>query len=99
MTDLFDKIKTWVLANKVIAGIIGAVLLFIAYKKFFRRRRVTHHRRSRTLPRSVGTHRRRSANSIIKSGVHRGKKAWQVKGSEAARRHMASIRRRKRSLI
>jgi uncharacterized protein HemY len=43
------------------------------------------------IPRSAG-----NINRRIKSGPNAGKKAWQIKGSPEARRHMAAIRRRKR---
>jgi len=50
----------------------------------------------RPLPRSVGMSKVGRTNRIIKSGVHRGKKAWQIKGSPEARRHMAAIRRKRK---
>ena len=48
-------------------------------------------RSGKPLPRSAGR-----TNRIIKSGVNRGKKAWQIKGSPEARRHMANIRRKRK---
>ena len=53
-------------------------------------------RRGRFLPRSVGMRKAGRTNRIIKSGVNRGKKAWQIKGSPEARRHMANIRRKRK---
>jgi len=96
MKEQFDKVKTWIMEHKAV-GIIGAVLLlFILIKKF---KGGSPRRRRRSLPRSVGmrktTRTSGSVNRIIKTGRHRGKKAWQIKGSPEARRHMALIRRKK----
>lgn len=98
MKETFDKIKEWVIGNKTIAAVIGVVVLLFLAKKFSGK--VTRRRRRKPLPRSVGlrkrvTRRAPGTNRIIKSGRNRGKKAWQVKGSEAARRHMAAIRRKR----
>lgn len=98
MKETIEKIKTWVMANKTIAGVIGAVILLFLAKKISGK--VTRRRRRKPLPRSVGIRkvtRRRptSVNRVIRSGRNRGKKAWQIKGSEAARRHMAAIRRKR----
>lgn len=93
MKEKFEAIKVWLMQNKIVAYIGAAVILFFLYKKFSRK---TYRRKRRTLPRSVGMAKRRNINSVIKSGVNRGKKAWQIKGSEAARRHMAAIRRKRR---
>jgi len=99
MKEYFDKVIEWAKGNKVIAGVIGAGVLFFLFKML---KKKTYTRRRRRLPRSVGmrrigrpVRRRTSANRVIKSGRNRGKKAWQIKGSEAARRHMANIRRRR----
>lgn len=99
MNDLITKIITWVKANILMAAGIGLALVFVLFGKqlkrlFFPRRRIRHRRplrvsysrRRRSLPRSVGIRRRYN-----KSGTR--KKAWQIKGSPAARRHMAQIRR------
>ena len=102
MNEYISKVVTWVKANILIAGVIilAVTLLFFSkgIKKLFggtrrirhRRPAVIHHttRRRRTLPRSVGIKRRKSP--LNKSG--KAKKAWQIKGSPAARRHMAQIR-------
>jgi len=109
MKETIEKIKTWVMENKTIAGVIGAVVLLFLAKKLSGK--MTTRRRRRRIPRSVGMARRRrkvvtrsvgmskprrsNANRVIKSGRNRGKKAWQIKGSEAARRHMAAIRRKR----
>jgi len=85
MKEKIEALKVWIMNNKVIAGIVAAVLLFIAYKKLAKKT----YRRRRSLPRSVGIVRRR--RSYRTGGT--AKKAWQVKGSIAAKRHMARIRR------
>lgn len=88
MKEKIEAFKTWIMGNKVIAGIGAAVLLFFIYKKFARK---TYRRRRRALPRSVSITRRR--RSYTSGG--RTKKPWQIKGSQAARRHMAQIRKRR----
>lgn len=100
MSTLFTTAWNWIKANLLLStGILLAVLLLFfpkVLKGLFgtRRKRVRHHRIvrtvtdiSRTLPRSVGIHkiRHRSHGSV--------KRPWQVKGSRAAKLHMAKIRR------
>jgi hypothetical protein len=109
MKEQIEKAKAWIMGHKQIAIIAGLVLLFVLFKKLKRsaprRRRIISvtrsvTRRRKSLPRSVGMNKTgRSVNRIIKSGRHRGKKAWQIKGSPEARRHMAAIRRKKSSKL
>ena len=97
MKETIEKIKTWVMANKTIAGVIGAVILLFLAKKFSGK--ITRRRRRKPFLRSVGMRKNNppapASNRVIKSGRNRGKKAWYEKGSEAARRHMAAIRRKR----
>ena len=98
MNKLFSTVLTWIKANLWLSIGIGIALLLVLFPKvsrgLFKSRRRVHHRtrlrvvsrRRRTLPRSVGMRRKTGA-----------KRAWQVKGSLAARRHMAQIRRRRRA--
>lgn len=97
MNDIMNKALAWVKGNMIKALIIGVVILFVFFgtklkRILFAPRRV-HHRRAaalvrhrRRLPRSVGTHKMRTTAK---------KRPWQVKGSLAARRHMAQIRSRR----
>lgn len=108
--EYFDKIKAWIMANKTIAIIIGAVVAFLVFgkqlNKMFggsprRRRRtslkvVNRPRRIKRVSRPVVRSTNKSYNRIIKSGKNRGKKAWQIKGSPEARRRMAALRRMRR---
>jgi hypothetical protein len=94
MKEKFEMVKAWIMNNKMIAGVAAFILLFVLYKKFAGKRRPTRRRRS-VLRVASNPRRRRSVNTVIKSGKNRGKKAWQIKGSEAARRHMAAIRRKR----
>lgn len=96
MGDLFNKIFGWVKANIMlsIVALLAVVLLFFPrlFRKVFsapRRRRRYNTRSGKPLPRSVG--RRRIKRAYNKNGKQ--KKPWQIKGSEAARRHMARLRR------
>lgn len=101
MEELKTKIMAWVENNKAIAAVIGIVAAIFIFKKL---NRPTRRRRRRV---AVKTYRRRTVRRM-KSPVSRrrysktptGKKAWQVKGSLAARRRMAQLRaRRRRKLI
>jgi len=97
MKEKFEALKAWATNNKVMAAVIVFVVIAIIAKfgaKYMRkpRRRL----RGARAVKSMGSARRRSVNTIIKSGPNRGKKAWQIKGSEAARRHMANIRRKRK---
>ena len=90
MKAIFDWIKAnWIIS--LIAVIIIPLLIFPRFvKKVFGG---TTRRRRRALPRSVGVRRRRTTRprkQYTKGG--KAKKAWQIKGSPAARRHMARIR-------
>jgi hypothetical protein len=102
MGTYFTKITAWIKANIVIAALIGLAIIIVLFGKqlkriFFGVRRIRHHRiksiapvrRRRSLPRSVSM--RKMKPSYNRNGKQ--KKPWQVKGSEAARRHMAKIRR------
>lgn len=81
-----EKILTWVKENKMIAIAGGAILLLFLLPKLLRK-----------------TYRRKRRAKIIASPVRRrkynkaapGKKPWQIKGSLAAKRRMAQIRRQK----
>ena len=98
--NFFDNIIAWVKANILLSiGILIAVVVILfpkVLKKLFgTTRRIKHHRvttvpaRRRRLPRSVGFYRNKSSVKRIS----KAKKPWQVKGSLAAKRHMAQIRR------
>lgn len=86
--EFFTKILNWIKANLLIAlGLLAVVVILFMPKLFKAPRR----RRRRTLPRSVGTRRTsRPRKQYTKGG--KAKKPWQIKGSEAARRHMRKIR-------
>lgn len=103
MTDFLNKTIAWIKGNVIISIIIGIVVFFMfsgtkaknLFKKKPRRRRRTYSRpvatrRRRTMPRSVGTRSRSKRVVHNKNGT--AKKPWQIKGSEAARRHMRKIR-------
>lgn len=101
MTDFLNKVLAWVKANILLAVVIliGVVVLFFPklLKGLFGKTRVkhrpgwgqTHTRSGKPLPRSVGT--RKPRKQYTKGG--KAKKAWQIKGSLAAKRHMAQIRK------
>jgi len=96
MKEFFDNIFAWVKANIMLAVIIAIASAFIFFPRTFKKLLGTtpRRRRRRPLARSVGMYRRRrpaTRRQYTKGG--KAKKAWQIKGSLAARRHMARIRR------
>ena len=96
MKTFFDNLIVWIKANVLIFVIILAVALFLLFPRQLKKliRGAPRRRRHtvaaaiprRKLPRSVGTQKQYSKSGKVK-------KPWQIKGSEAARRHMAKIRR------
>lgn len=90
MNDIIQKITAWIKANKLLAVAIGGAALLMFFPKIMRFGRNTYRRRRRIIPRAVGMRRRKV---YTKGG--RAKRPWQIKGSLAARRHMAQIRRMK----
>ena len=92
MSDTFTKILDWVKTNLLYVG-IGLVAVIFIIPKLFKKAP----RRRRHIPRSAGRRipiRARRNKPAMTSGGKR-KKPWQIKGSLAARRHMAQIRRRR----
>jgi hypothetical protein len=89
MNELFSKLKSFYEGNKVLALIITGVVLvmFTPLGKMFRG---TSRRRRRKAVRVVYKPRTRRRITI------KAKKPWQVKGSLAAKRRMAQIRRKRR---
>jgi hypothetical protein len=108
MNTFFVTLYTWIKSNVLLAIGILLIAVFLFFPKVLRglfggtrrRRRTSYrltrmagrrtYRRRRPLPRSVGI-RRRPRKQYTKGG--KAKKPWQIKGSMAARRHMARIRR------
>lgn len=100
------KLTDWLKANPLIAGgvILGAILLFFPkiLKGIFGGSTRVRHRRRIATRRSNPVHRRNVRRAITGSSRPRirrrnkgAKKPWQVKGSLAAKRHMALIRKRR----
>jgi hypothetical protein len=108
MGTTFTNIWTWIKGNILLASGIGLVIILLFFPKVLKglfggssTHRVRH-RRPVTIARVL--HRRRVHHAIIGSHTRRrtmhrrtkgAKKPWQVKGSLAARRHMAQIRARR----
>jgi hypothetical protein len=93
MTDFFNKAIAWIKANVLLSVLIGFAALTFFFPKVLRgifgttrrrRRRIASMPARRTMHRTTKRH-------YNKSG--KAKKPWQIKGSEAARRHMAKLRR------
>jgi hypothetical protein len=101
MSDFFTKAIAWIKANVLLAIGIGILIVVLFFPKLLRhvigptRRRVHHRvvretRHRRNVRKAItGTYRRRPRSRTMKGA----KKPWQVKGSRAARLHMAKIRR------
>lgn len=100
--NIFDKVMNWVKSNPLMAAGAGLLAIILFFPKIFRAARRRRSRRSyrpvvkytrrRSLPRSVGLTRRGVPRKQYTKGG-KAKKAWQIKGSLAARRHMAQIRK------
>lgn len=104
MKEFIDKTMAWVKANILLSVIILICVILIFFPKLVKgligKKRIRHrpgYYASRTvtgtvrrrLPRSVGMLKARK--QYTKGG--KAKKAWQIKGSLAAKRHMAQIRK------
>lgn len=90
-----EKIIEWLKVNKTlaIAASVALVLIPKIFKPTRRKRRTTRPVSSpRSRKQNVSVSRRRKTYRPGK----KQKKAWQVKGSIAARRHMARIRKLRR---
>jgi hypothetical protein len=99
---------TWIKSNILITIVIGLVAVFLFFPKIFRgilgtTHRVRHRRKAVAYRRPI---RHRSNVRLAITGSRRrsrprtrrmkgAKKPWQIKGSLAARRHMALIRKRR----
>lgn len=97
MKETFDKIMEWVKGNKWLAIAGAGIVALLFFPKILRAPR---RRRRRTTYAPVTTARRRKIRvnrtarprkEYTKGG--KAKKAWQIKGSLAAKRHMARIRK------
>lgn len=100
MKEIFDRIIAYMRAKPLMAagiGIIGLLLLFPKLLKGTKRRRRRTSRRPVTVRRrrrlAAPVARRRTKRTYAKGGTR--KKPWQIKGSLAAKRYMAKIRRKR----
>lgn len=92
MNEMIDKVKTWIKDNLPLAIGAGLLLAILFFPKVIKKLIGTNYRhRRRKLPRSVGM--RKARRRYTKGG--KAKKPWQIKGSLAAKRHMARLRRMK----
>jgi hypothetical protein len=100
MTEFFASVWNWIKSNMLITIGIAIVLVLVLFSKSLKKLFGNKpRRRRRMLPRSVNVPRRHVATHRMRSKKRKEynkdgtqKKAWQIKGSEAARRHMAKIR-------
>lgn len=89
--NILNTAIDWIKNNKTIAIIGGLAIFFLLFgKKLFA---ATVRRRHRTVSRPAYVRRKTAKRSYTSGG--KAKKPWQVKGSDAARRHMARLRRMK----
>jgi len=91
--NLFDKIKAFAKSNPLILIAIAAAAILLFFPKLLKGR-VTRRRR-RGVIRSYATRIRRRVTRRRYTRGGKTKKPWQIKGSLAARRHMARIRARR----
>lgn len=99
MKETFDKIMVWVKSNMWLSIGIGLVAIILFFPKLLKFGATRRHRRTYT-PVTTRIRRRtykapvkRTKRSYAKGGAK--KKPWQIKGSLAARRYMAAIRRKR----
>jgi hypothetical protein len=102
-------ITTWIKNNLIISIVVGIVAILLFFPKIFkgllgstprrRKRRPLRSAHSENIRRAIRAPRRRRSFTPRRSTVRRkmkgSKKPWQIKGSLAARRHMALIRKRR----
>jgi hypothetical protein len=106
MTDILNKAIAWIKANFLLAIAIGIAIIIVFFPKLLRHiigsKRRIHHRTVRSLPVRRNIRHRRNVRYAITGSYRRrpsrrrmkgAKKPWQIKGSRAARLHMAKIRR------
>lgn len=92
MKETIDKIMTWIKGNLLLAIGAGILLAILLFPRIIRKLLGTNYRhRRRNIPRSVGM--RKTRRRYTKGG--KAKKPWQIKGSLAAKRHMARLRKRR----
>jgi len=100
MNEYFEKIMAWIKSNVWLSAGIGLLAILLFFPKLLigttrRRRRYvrpTATRRRRRINKPSAP-RRRTKRNYAKGGAK--KKPWQIKGSLAARRYMAKIRRKR----
>lgn len=90
---MIEKITEWVKGNKVIAITAGALLALFAVQKFTSPARRRRRRTAAAAPRRRRTAAPRKRAKRVYNKGGKAKKPWQVKGSLAARRHMARLRK------
>lgn len=93
---MIEKIKTWIAGNKILAIAAGAIVALLVVRKMIarpvrRKRRTVSAGARKFLRRSAGRPKTKVKRVYTKGG--KAKKPWQVKGSLAARRHMARLRK------
>lgn len=95
---MIEKIKEWAAANKALAlalaGIAGLFIIRKMVKPKRRRRRVRPVRYVRGVSRNKVGRKVASLKRVYTKGG-KAKKPWQIKGSLAAKRHMARLRKMK----
>lgn len=91
---MIEKIKAWFAVNKTLGiALAGVVSLFILKKMMKPARRRRRARKPATVSRGAKRYLRKTRRVYTKGG--KAKKPWQVKGSLAAKRHMARLRKMK----
>ena len=98
---------TWIKNNVLISVIVGLIAVFLFFPKLLkgitgsaprRKRRAIRSVHSSNVRRAIGARRRTirlPRRASVKRKMKGAKKPWQIKGSLAARRHMALIRKRR----
>lgn len=91
---MIEKLKEWAGQNKAVAIALAAIAGLFILKKMAKKPR--RRRRVRTVAASAYRRRRTAApRKRVYTKGGKAKKPWQIKGSLAAKRHMAKLRRMK----
>lgn len=91
---MIEKVKEWFTANKTVGIALAGIIALFLFKKMMKpARRRRRARKPATVSRGAKRYLRKTRRTYTKGG--KAKKPWQVKGSLAAKRHMARLRKMK----
>jgi len=95
MNELFEKIKTWITSNPILAAAAALAASIVVLP--FLKKAISPARRKRRSIKVKPVVKRKTVNRLPRKTktVKKGLKPWQIKGSLAAKRRMAQIRKKR----